>query len=169
MNLVICFQSTTWKRIFLSLFFVVMHLWKMKKKKNSLSTSAKFQFQENIFNFMPEIGWKKCVVLKWYTQTYFQITKAHCIEWYTSNILSTNDSKCIINSTNLTRLPVVIPYFLFHNHKPTDLVLHILLVTKKCAKNRPSNKSGKFRSTGKKMVGLDFYRVRLEWFLMKKA
>lgn len=54
---------------------------------------------------------KKCVVLKWYTQTYFQITKAHCIEWYTSNILSTNDSKCIINSTNLTRLPVVIPYF----------------------------------------------------------
>lgn len=60
MNLVICFQSTTWKRICLSLFSLLCTYGKWRrKKKNSLSTSAKFQFQENIFNFMPEIGCKK--------------------------------------------------------------------------------------------------------------
>lgn len=112
MNLVICFQSTTWKRICLSFFSLLCTYGKWREKKRiPFPLQLNFNSKKIYLILCQKLVAKKCVVLKWYTQTYFQITKAHCIEWYTSNILSTNDSKCIINSTNLTRLPVVIPYF----------------------------------------------------------
>lgn len=105
------FKAPPEKGFFFPFFSLLCTYGKWRKKRIPFPLQLNFNSKKIYLILCQKLVAKKCVVLKWYTQTYFQITKAHCIEWYTSNILSTNDSKCIINSTNLTRLPVVIPYF----------------------------------------------------------